>query len=1064
MAYGAKYQFIFESQNGAEVKIEVLKDGYSGTVTQRPLGAAPVLRQQRNDRVAGSSLAFTPECHVDGEFSEFYTTDPKEFRVDLYRENTKIWSGFITPELYSEPDIAPPYDVSVTATDGLGELRRSDFLPLGKVTLHALFSNLLSFTGQSLSVNYISRLAYTGVSYNAFFIDTYIDLDYKAGESCYDVLQYLLTTFNASICFFNGAWLIVRENDITVGGSGPDYITASGTASAFADGLMTIGSMGTPGVLWPVDFTSTSVDPALRRMTVEAPWNLVSGLLNSGMTADASWTKGGSASYNSVLQGYSLLPQAYVSQSITQLMGKPFLLTFYAAAYVYRPNNAQKYSQAVVEVTFVSGADTYYLAEDENGGIYWSDTASDIRYRIESGSDRATAAENQLDVPAVTDDNGDALSGTLTIKISADTVQGLRLFGAYLTTAAEKGYKDSLEIDNGARGDASDVSIAIGYETSGLDDYKSFYAGILLDGNDDLVTSLSTQNFSGLDFLSLISRDFARSIALPRLRTTGTLNTPVSFVKRPLLVTHRSTVRWVETFDWNLYTDDFDFDAVSIPTGSITVDTETIVATGSAAGAAANTIGRLTPGSGDEGLTIMLSNTAHVFNAKSDGYAYLASDGVRVIAFRGGSAVATTVGTITGHVTDLTTSINDNSTTSTTVVVRCGTGCNQSGTLVIPVTADGVTVNLQYNWALAPEGDDGTDGYNTATVQIFQRAASSPALPPGTFTYTFSTGTLSGTLGSWSVTPPAADGNTLWMASAKAISRTNTASITSWNGPVKYIEDGLPGARGKTPRGPTEWAANMAYEGVDGTGDFVDYVFAPGDTSVMYYCKTDHTSANISELSDTSKWGSTPVTDFVATKVLYSTLGYVQNLGVNILKVQTGGVVTGGMMPPSTDGNGNTIFWAGSSSPGTAPFTIDKDGNMTATSGTFSGRLVLPFVDMSSNKTLGTTSDSTHINASSIRILTNYGSSASPYTLTLPNSSDFNGWWLNVYIMPRVSQLDVAGSIAGSILVPEKASSSTFQYLASTIYAPCGGYFNLVCVSGQWVLTSYNAASVVFNT
>ena len=119
MAYGLLYRFVFQSMNGTEVKIEVLKDGYSGTVTQRALGSAPVLRQQYSGGVAGTSLAFTPECLTDGEFSQFYTSDAKEFMVDLYRSSTKIWSGFIVPELYSEPDIAPPYDVNITAADGL---------------------------------------------------------------------------------------------------------------------------------------------------------------------------------------------------------------------------------------------------------------------------------------------------------------------------------------------------------------------------------------------------------------------------------------------------------------------------------------------------------------------------------------------------------------------------------------------------------------------------------------------------------------------------------------------------------------------------------------------------------------------------------------------------------------------------------------------------------------------------------------------------------------------------------------------------------------------------------
>lgn len=720
MAYGKIYEFIFESSNGANTKIEVLKNGYSGSATQRPLGAAPVLRQQFSGCVAGSSLAFTPECRVDGEFSQFYTTDAKEFQVDLYRNNTKIWSGFIVPELYSEPDIAPPYDVSITAADGLGELKRYDFLPLGKVTLQALFTNLLGYTGQSLPLNFISALTYTGVSATAFFLNTYIDVDYKAGENCYDVLQYLLATFHARICYYAGAWLIARENDITFTNGKPAYINQSGQASSYTGGLMNITAMGAGG-LWPVDFTSSSVDPALRSVRVRAPWNLVSGLLNSGMTSDTAWTKTGSASYNTALMGYSLLPYASISQSKSQLMSKPLLLAIEASAYIYRLNSLQQYSQAILEVTFTSGNSTWYLVEDDEGGISWSTTQGTIKYRIESGDSRGTATRNEVNVPEIYNDNDQPVSGTLNIKISADQVQGLRLFGAYLTVAAEDGYLDTLQLNNGARGEADEVEIAVGHETSELNNHKDYYGGILLTSNNSLVTSLSTGNWSNLDFLSLISRDYARSIALPRLRTDGTLNTPSSLALRPLLVNYRGTNRWIETFEWNLLEDNFDFSALSLPSASITVSGETIVATGSASGSPDKTIGRLTPGSGEEGqdgITIFLSSYAHCFAAGSTGYAESATDSVNVIAYRGNTRVATTVGTITGAPSGLTVSKVNNGTTDTVLWINAGTGLHVDGSVSIPVTADGVTVNLSYGWTLAAKGQNGSPGADAPVCQF----------------------------------------------------------------------------------------------------------------------------------------------------------------------------------------------------------------------------------------------------------------------------------------------------------------------------------------------------------
>lgn len=1048
--------------NGTEVKIEVLKDGYSGTVTQRALGSAPVLRQQYSGGVAGTSLAFTPECLTDGEFSQFYTSDAKEFQVDLYRSSTKIWSGFIVPELYSEPDIAPPYDVNITAADGLGELKRYDFLPVGKVTLHALFTNLLSYTGQSLNVCYISRLKYSSIAYNAFFTNTYIDLDYKAGETCYDVLQYLLATFHAQVSYYAGNWLIARENDITFDSSNrPYYITNGGAVSYFANGLMDVTSMGGGG-LWPVDFTSSSVDPALRSVKVKAPWNLVSGLLNSGMTSDTSWTKSGSVTYNTSAQGYSLLPYASISQSKTQKMSKPLLLSFDAAAYIYRRNSLQQYSQAILQVTFASGGSTWYLAEDDQGGIQWSTTAATIKYRIESGDSRSTAVRNQVNVPDIYDSNEDPLTGQLSITFSADNVQGLKLFGAYLTVAAEDGYQDTININNGARGEAEEVEIAVGYETSDLSDHKDYYAGLLLDGSDNLITSLSTQNFSNLDFLALISRDYARSVALPRLRTDGTLNTPSSLTVRPLMVYYRNAYRWIETFEWDLLQDNFNFSALGIPTASLTVSSETVTPTGSASGSAENTIGRITPGGGEEGLTIMLSNYAHVFEAGANGYAYQGSDAIRVIAFRGTTAVATTIGTISGTVTGLSATPQDNGTTNASIAVSASTSLNQAGSLTIPVTVDSVTINLQYSWALAVKGSPGStgaNGYTSTLVTLYQRSATQPSTPVYNVTYYFANGNVSGAdLGNWATTPPAVNANhdPLWIITGLAYGNGASATITTWNGPVKYVEDGVgtPGENGKILRGPTEWTSGFPYEGLNGTGDFIDYVFYNGDYDHLYMCLRDTSSV---APGNSYYWEQVPLQTFVATKVLYSTYGFVQNLGANAVKIQSGGgSVFGGFMPPSTDGNGDTILWAGGSTPSTATFSVDKNGVIKATAGTFSGFLQMPFEAITTACTL--TSGNYYLGDKCNIYVPSYSGS-----LYLPCTADQIGKVVNIWDFPVKTQSSVSSfyirtQVSGNLYIASATSSYGLQ--AKNYYnTGHGGYVQLIAVPGvgsadaSWMVT-----------
>ena len=202
-SYGPIYEFAFDSQNGADILIVISKKNYTGEVTRRPLGRAPILKRENNGHVYGTSLEIYAECKVDGEYAEFYTSSADEFRVDLYKDQIPIWTGFITPELYSEPDIAPPYDVQIIATDGLGELKNYMFQQTEKKTLQEHLDFILSHTGLSLGCDVVSAVSYVGPEgtssepYQVLGLE--IDLSYESENTCYDTLQNILTSLNAAI-------------------------------------------------------------------------------------------------------------------------------------------------------------------------------------------------------------------------------------------------------------------------------------------------------------------------------------------------------------------------------------------------------------------------------------------------------------------------------------------------------------------------------------------------------------------------------------------------------------------------------------------------------------------------------------------------------------------------------------------------------------------------------------------------------------------------------------------------------------------------------------------------
>lgn len=125
-----------------------------------------------------------------------------------------------------------------------------------------------------------------------------------------------------------------------------------------------------------------------------------------------------------------------------------------------------------------------------------------------------------------------------------------------------------------------------------------------------------------------------------------------------------------------------------------------------------------------------------------------------------------------------------------------------SGTAPIYVTAataysNTATDSIEPNEWAAPvkyveNGAQGEHGLNTASVFLYQRAASAPTKPSSALTYAFETGLLSGTLGDWSQNIPATDGNPCWVIQATAIGTGTTESIAAneWSEQRKMVEDG----------------------------------------------------------------------------------------------------------------------------------------------------------------------------------------------------------------------------------------------------------------------------------
>lgn len=142
MAYGKRYESDYKSSNGDSYTLEIFCEGWTSASTEIKLGSSGcVINYETNGELKFSYiLASSMEVPFiiedigmqnfiddlrDGTYSE------KDVYVHLYNSHDStrpVWSGYILMDLSAKQDISFPYEVKLTAVDGLALLRDKPFV------------------------------------------------------------------------------------------------------------------------------------------------------------------------------------------------------------------------------------------------------------------------------------------------------------------------------------------------------------------------------------------------------------------------------------------------------------------------------------------------------------------------------------------------------------------------------------------------------------------------------------------------------------------------------------------------------------------------------------------------------------------------------------------------------------------------------------------------------------------------------------------------------------------------------------------------------------------------
>lgn len=280
---------------------------------------------------------------------------------------------------------------------------------------------------------------------------------------------------------------------------------------------------------------------------------------------------------------------------------------------------------------------------------------------------------------------------------------------------------------------------------------------------------------------------------------------------------------------------------------------------------------------------------------------------------------------------------------SVTVPSNPGTPSLKLYVAAVSITAAGGTASTVVSYGTAsvqawaqngntgPTGSNGTNGVSgiqSATVMVYQWAASIPSAPAGTTTYTWNGGALGSIPSGWTDTPGTApsQGITLWAAKVYVTdSATNTQTTINWTSSA-IIAVGFSGSNGAAGQSGASYVTAYC---ASSTGNATS---APAQTTG----KTSLPATNSAGI--TGSWSST-VPTLTAGQYLYQTDGiydpttnlvtwstpYWSSLKVGSLSaitVNTGDLTVSGTI---SDAGGN--------------WSLDSNGNMTANNATLKGNI-----------------------------------------------------------------------------------------------------------------------------
>ena len=223
--YNLIYTVPFVNVDGESFTVQILEDGGSGTPTELVGGTPPFVVDVNDEdflytptRFSGATLKLVGSDYLQRLFSTQY----QKFKVNLLKGSTVIWTGFITPEVYSQDYDNELFELEIECISALSTLEYIDSDFTGEtITLLEILNKCITASNGDYNTVYIPNTYTTPLNSISVSTANFIDEDGKAMtlkeclEEVCKFLNWTATEYNGNVYFIDVDYIVAGKTGYT---------------------------------------------------------------------------------------------------------------------------------------------------------------------------------------------------------------------------------------------------------------------------------------------------------------------------------------------------------------------------------------------------------------------------------------------------------------------------------------------------------------------------------------------------------------------------------------------------------------------------------------------------------------------------------------------------------------------------------------------------------------------------------------------------------------------------------------------------------------------------------